>query len=132
MSRRGFFYGLVAGMVIMGLLAATIGAVIFAFRWSQGGTLPLHGRSFSFGFRGCAPGIGRHGMPFGLGAFLCLHALLFTFGGLFLAAMVCKRVCWQRRDYHHDLWGKHKAGRPDCGDAAHEEGAADEQSSVAD
>jgi len=71
-------------------------------------------------------------MPFGFGAFLCLHALLFTFGGLFLAAMVCKRACWPRRHFHRDLWGKHKAGRPDSGDAAHEEGAAAEHVSVAD
>jgi hypothetical protein len=118
-------------MVVMGLLVATIGAVVMAFRWSQGGTPHLHGRGFGFGLRegakgfglrGRAPGIARHGKVLGLGAFLCLHAVLLAFGGLFLAAVVGKRACWHRRHLHHGYWGKHRPYGPDSRENAHEEG----------
>lgn len=135
MSRKEFWYGLVAGMVVMGVVAASIGAVLFAFRWSQGAMPALHGRTFGFGLRegtrgfglrGWAPRVGRHVSPFGIGALLCLHVPLFALGGLFLAAVISRRTCWPPRHFHRDDWHKHEGP----GHAAQEEGA--EQGSAAD
>lgn len=132
MSRKGFWFGLIAGVVLMGLLAATIGAAAIAFRWLQGGMLPMHGQGFGFGlregakgfgFRGWGPGRGGHWKPFGFGALLCLHVPLLALGGLFVAAMVGRWACWPRPHFHRGHWGRHKAWRPHTDEAAPQEDA---------
>jgi len=94
MSRRGFFFGLLTGIIVMGLLMAIAGFVIFLARWPQGHMLPLHGRSFGFGLPRRSFGYGSVWRPFGLGAFLCGAALLLVLGGFLLLALIGRRWRW--------------------------------------
>jgi hypothetical protein len=107
MSRKGFWLGLVAGLIIMGLIAGAVGVGVFGFIRYRVAGLPQIGRSlrpdlperpFGFGMRGRSFGFGFGHRTLGLGAFLCLPALLFIGGGLVLAAMAFSRARWHHRD----------------------------------
>jgi len=87
MSRKGFLFGLLTGMVTMGLLFGIAGFVIFLPRWPQARTVPFHGRSFGFGLPQRPFGHGLALRPLGAGALLCGAALLLL-GGLVLLALV--------------------------------------------
>jgi len=116
-TRKGFFSGLLVGIIVMGLLAAIAGAVILGVRWSQGYMLPLRGRtfgpdlperSFGFGLRGRSFGFGLRGRPFGFGAFLCCPALLFIVGGFLLLALIGKRSRWHHPHRPPWCWDREK------------------------
>jgi hypothetical protein len=109
-SRRGFFYGLLAGMVLMGLLAAVAGVVMVGVRWPWGRALPLRGsafhsrlteRGFGFALPGRLLGVGLSRRPLGF-AFFCLPALLLIFGALVLFALAGRRWLGHRPDRDHD------------------------------
>lgn len=108
MSRKGFFSGLLVGIIVMGLLAAIAGAVIFGVRWSQGYTLPLRGRTFGPDLPERSFGFGLRGRPFGFGAFLCGPALVFVFGGFLLLALIGTRSRWHHPHRPPWCWDREK------------------------
>ena len=114
MSRKGFWMGLLVGLIIMGLLAGTVAVVILGARWASGSKVALRGRSFDLqpGERGQLFGLrGRGGMGFsrwhcGLGALLCCKGLFLLVAAMAVAAFFCRRRCWHGSGGHH--WQCHE------------------------
>jgi hypothetical protein len=95
-SRKGFWLGLLVGMIVMGLLAATAMFVIVRFRWPVADTYALRGRQFGIGPRSWFhPGL--PGRSLGFGAMLCGPGLLLVLGALVLLAVF-------GRHWHHHRW----------------------------
>jgi hypothetical protein len=96
MSRRGFWLGLLVGLIVMGLLAATAMFVLVRFRGSAG-VYGLRGRQFGISPRGrFYPGMVGGGHGFGL--MCCGPVLLLVLGALVLAAVF-------GRHWYHRRWG---------------------------
>ena len=85
MSRRGFWFGLLVGIIVMGLLAATAAVVIGRFRWPAAGIGGLRGRQFGVNPRGWFDPR-MPGRWLGFGAMLCGPLLLA--GALVLGALL--------------------------------------------
>ena len=106
MSRRGFWLGLLVGVIVMGLLAATAMFVLVRFRGSAD-LSPLRGRQFGINPRGrFYPGM--PGRWHGFGLMFCGPVLFFIAAALVLAAGFGRR-CHHR--HHH-----HGQGAPCCGE----------------
>ena len=98
MSRRGFWFGLLAGMIVMGLLAATVAVVIGHYRWPAAGLGTLRGRPFGVNPRGWF----NPRMPgrwLGFGAMLCGPLVLLA-GALLLGALLYR------------YWNSRRQGKP--------------------
>jgi hypothetical protein len=112
MSRRGFWLGLVVGMIVMGLLAGTAMFAFVRFRGSAEGIYGLRGRQFGISPRGgFYPGM--PGRWHGFGAMLCGPVLLIA-GALVLAAVLGRH--WHH--HHHDGAASCCGGQPSPVDKA--------------
>jgi len=92
MSRKGFWFGVLVGAIVMGLLAATVGFALMRFRGSAVGIYGLREREFGINPRGWFhPGMpGRWHVS---GLWLC--GLPLFAGALVLAAILT--WLWRRR-----------------------------------
>ena len=96
MSRKGFWFGLLVGLVVMALLASLSGFVILRLRGTVGPALVLRRRSFGWAPRGWRFGFGFPGRSFGFRPLLCALALLLVFGAVVLIAVFAGHRCWHR------------------------------------
>jgi len=120
MSRRGFWLGLLVGMIVMGLLAATVGMFVFHFRRTGVATMPFRGRMFELNPRDRTPDLRMPGLPSGttlprrspgLALLLCIPGGLLILGALVLAA-IAGRHFWHRSARHGQCCSEHGSEAP--------------------
>ncbi len=106
MPKRQFWFGLVAGLVIMGLIVGTLAALGLGARWASGSRSTLRARPFGLqpGERGELFGLRDRGAMtlrhFGVAALVCCPGLFLILGVLVVAGYLWKR--YGPHATHHD------------------------------
>ena len=123
MSRKGFFWGLVAGMAIMALLLVLVGGAIWGVRWERDGLSDKTVLRFRFDQRELPEGLAPRGLPHGFGlrgfpirpglphrgiawaALCCGPVLLLIFGGLVVLGLAGVRRLGLHCPVCDAIWG---------------------------
>lgn len=148
MSRKGFFWGLAAGMAIMALLLVLAGGAIWGVRWASGKAsnqtvlrfridprelpegLAPRGLPDRFGLRRFPTQPGLHHRGIGWAALCCGPVLLLIFGGLVAMACAGKHRIGLHCRLHDSFWVRRPPRGEEAEAEAEDETAAAEDSEV--
>ncbi len=107
MSRRSFWLGVLVGLVVMGVVVASLaGLVMLRSRGMLGPVLGLRARSFEWARHGGRFALGFPARAFG--GLLCLPVLLLVLGAVVLIAVFAGHRCWRRGSGHY----RHEEQKP--------------------